>query len=75
MLLSKYKNLEKNMIFGGNDIKSSDTFKLLGITLDRNINFQRQRKNISCKANNKTKSFFCIRKLLNLEQTQILAET
>ena len=44
MFLSKYKNLEKNMIFGGNDIKSSDTFKLLGITLDRNINFQRQRK-------------------------------
>lgn len=36
MFLSKYKNLEKNMIFGGNDIKSSDTFKLPGITLDRN---------------------------------------
>ena len=69
MFLSKYKSLEKGMIFDVNTIKSSDTFKLLGIPLDRNTNFKRHRKNICCKANNKAKALFRIRKLLNLEQT------
>ena len=55
------------MISDANTIKSSDTFKLLGIPLDRNTNFKRHRKNICCKANNK-KALFRIRKLLNLEQ-------
>ena len=40
MFLSKYKNIEKNMSFDGKTIKSSDTVELLGITLDKNINFK-----------------------------------
>ena len=40
MFLSKYKNIEKNMSFDGKTIKSSDTVKLLGITLDKNISFK-----------------------------------
>ena len=39
MFLSKYRNIEKNMSFAGKTIKSSDTVELLGITLDKNINF------------------------------------
>ena len=42
MFLSKYKNIEKNMSFDGKTIKSSDTVELLGITLDKNINFENQ---------------------------------
>ena len=40
MFLSKYKNIEKNMSFDGKTIKSSDTVKLLGITLGKNISFK-----------------------------------
>ena len=74
MFLSKYKNIEKNMPFDGKTIKSSDTVELLGITLEKNINFKRHIQNICHKANNKTKALFRIRKFLNLEQAQVLAE-
>ena len=74
MFLSKYKNIEKNMSFDGKTIKSSDTVELLGITLDKNINFKRHIQNICHKANNKTKAPFRIRTFLNLEQAQVLSE-
>ena len=74
MFLSKYKNIEKNMSFDGKTIKSSDTVELLGITLDKNINFKRHIQNICRKANNKTKALLRIRKCLTLEQAQVLAE-
>ena len=75
MFLSKYKSIEKrNMSFDGKTIKSSDTVELLGITLDKNIKFIRHIQNICHKANNKTKALFRIRKFLNLEQAQVLAE-
>ena len=74
MFLSKYKNIEKNVSFGGKTIKSSDTPELLGITLDKNINFKRHIRNICRKANNKTKAILPVRKCLTLEQVQVLAE-
>ena len=74
MFLSKYKNIEKNMSFHGKTIKSSDTVELLGIILDKNISFKRHIQNICRKANNKTKALLRIRKFLNLEQAQVLAE-
>ena len=52
------KALKKNMIFAGSTIKSSDRVKLLGITLDRNINFKQHIENICYKANYKTKTLF-----------------
>ena len=61
------------MSFHAKTIKSSDTVELLGITLDKNINFKRHTLNICHKANNKTKALFRIRKFLNLEQAQVLA--
>ena len=61
------------MSFDEKTIKSSDTVELLGITLDKNINFKRHTQNICHKAN-KTKALFRIRKLLNLEQAQVFAE-
>ena len=74
MFLSKYKNIEKNMSFDGKITKSSDTVELLRITLDKNINFKRHIENICHKVNNKTKALFRIRKFLNFEQAQVLAE-
>ena len=56
------------MSFDGKTIKSSDTVELLGITLDKNINFKRHMQNI-CR-----KTLLRIRKFLNLEQAQVLAE-
>ena len=58
MFLSKYKNIEKNMSFHGKTIKSSDAVELLGIILDKNINFKRHIQNICRKANNKTKALY-----------------
>ena len=74
MFLSKYKNIGKNMSFDGKTIKSSDAVELLGITLDKNINFKRHIQHICRKANNKTKALLCIRKSLTFEQAQVLAE-
>ena len=74
MFLSKYKNIEKNMFFDEKSIKSSDKGELLGITLDKNINFKRHIQNICRKANNKTKALLRIRKCLTLEQAQVLAK-
>ena len=62
------------MSFDGKTIKSSDAVELLGITLDKNINFKRHIQNICHKANNKTKALFRIRKFLSFEQAQVLAE-
>ena len=52
------------MSFDGKTIKSSDKVELLGITLDKNINFKRHIQNICRKANNKTKALLRIRKFL-----------
>ena len=62
------------MSFDEKTIKSSDAVELLGITLDKNISFKRHMQNICHKANNKTKALLHIRKFLNLEQAQVLAE-
>ena len=62
------------MSFDGTTITSSDAVGLLGITLDKNIGFKRHKENICHKANNKTKALFRIRKFLNFEQAQVLAE-
>ena len=51
---------------------SSDIVKLLGITLDKNIDLKRHIQNICYKVNNKTKALFRIRKFLkkNIEKSQ-----
>ena len=65
MFLSKNKNIEKNTSFDEENITSSDTVELLGITLGKNINFKLHTENICDKANSKTKALFRIRKFLN----------
>ena len=49
------KTLKETMSFDGKSIKSSDTVELLGITLNKNINFKRHIQNICHKVNNQTK--------------------
>ena len=74
MFLSKYKPLKKNISFHRKTISSSDIIELLGITLDKIINFMRHIQNICHKANNKIKALFRIIKFVYLEQAQVLAE-
>ena len=57
MFLSKYNNIEEKTI------KSSDTVELLGISLDKSLNFKRHIQNICHKANNKTKALFRLKKI------------
>ena len=68
------KALKETCLLMEKIIKASDTTELLGITLDKNIDFKRRIQYICHKANNKTKPLFRIRKFLNLEQTQVSAE-
>ena len=51
---------------------SSDIVKLLGITLDKNIDLKRHIQNICYKVNNKIKALLRIRKFLkkNIEKSQ-----
>ena len=58
MFLARNKCIEKEMSFVEKAIKSSSTVELLGITLDKNLNFKSHIENICCKANNEIKPFF-----------------
>ena len=60
--LARNKSTEKKISFVGKGIKSSSTVELLGITLDKNLNFKSHIENICFKANNKIKTFFSISK-------------
>ena len=62
------------MSFDGKTTKSSDTVELLGITLDKNINFKRHIQNICRKAKNKTNICLRIRTFLNHEQAPVVPE-
>ena len=57
MLLAR-KCIDKEISFVGKAIKSSSTVELLGITLDRKLNFQSHIETNCCKANNKIKTLF-----------------
>ena len=41
MVANPSKNIDKNISLHGKTIKASDAVELLGITLDKNINFKR----------------------------------
>ena len=55
---TRNKCIEKEIALIGKAIRSSSTFELLGITLDKNLNFKRHIESICNKANNKTKALF-----------------
>ena len=74
MSLARNKRIEKEMSFVGKAKTSSSTVELLGITLDKNLNFKNHIENICCKSNNKIKALFRIRSFLTLEQAKVLEE-
>ena len=74
MFLVRYKFIEKEMSFVGKAIKSSITVELLGITLEKYLNFKGHNENIFYQANNKILALFWIRSFLTLEQAKVLAE-
>ena len=51
MSLARNKNLEKEMFLVGKAVKSSSAVELLGIILDKNLNFKNHIEKICCKAN------------------------
>ena len=64
----------KKTCLDGKTITSLDTVELTGITLDKNNNFKWHIQNVYHKENNKIKALFRMRKFLNFEQAQLLAE-
>ena len=67
MFLARNKCVEKEMSFVGKAMKSTGTAELLGITLDKNLDFKSHIEDICCKGNNKIKALFRIRSFLALE--------
>ena len=55
-------------------IKSPSTVELLGITLDKTLDFKSHIDSICSKSNNRIKALFRIRSFLTLEQVNVLAE-
>ena len=49
VFLARNKGIEKEMSFVGKATKSSCTFELLGITLDKTLNFKSHIENIAAK--------------------------
>ena len=74
MFLARNKYIEKEMSFVAKAIKSSSTVELLGITLEKNLNFKSHIENNCCKVNNKLKALFRIRSFLTLVQAKVLSE-
>ena len=66
------KNIEKEMSFVGKAEKSSNTVGLLGINIDKDLNFKINAENICCETNNKLKAFFWIRSYLTLQKAKVL---
>ena len=73
MFLARNKSIKKEMSLVGKATKSSSTVELLGITLDKILNFKSHTENIR-KANNIIKALFRIRSFFTLEQAKVLAE-
>ena len=74
MLSARNKTIEKKMSFARRTIKSSNTAELLGVTLDKNINFKSHIENICCKAYNKIRALLRARSFLTLEKAKVLAD-
>ena len=58
MFLARNKSIVKKISSVGKEIKSSSTVELLGVTIDKNLNFKNHIRNICRKANNKIKAPF-----------------
>ena len=57
VFLARNKSIKKETPFVGNAIKSSSPVELVGITLDKNLNFKSHTENICSKANDKLSYF------------------
>ena len=69
VVLARNKNIEKETFFAGKAI-SSNKVDLLGVALEKNINFKSHIENICGKANNKI-ALFRFRNFRTLEQAKV----
>ena len=69
VVLARNKNIEKESFFAGKAI-SSNKVDLLGVALEKNINFKSHIENICGKANNKI-ALFRVRNFWTLEQAKV----
>ena len=59
------------MSFAGKTVRSSNAVKLLGVILDKNINFKSHIEHISFKTINKISALFQVKNFLTLEQANV----
>ena len=68
------KNVSDSELFNLNDLnlKNCKEVEILGITLDRNLNFKRQIKNICRKAGQKLSALLMISSHINIDKKTLL---
>ena len=72
MILGKKKRLKYSLKIGSIFIKESDEVKLLGLTIDKALNFKKQVQNLYCTAEQKLHALRRIRKYLTLDKVKLL---
>ena len=72
MILGKKKRLKYSLKIGSTTIKESDEVELLGITIDKALNFKKHFENLCCTAQYKLHALRRIRKYLALDKAKLL---
>ena len=72
MILGKKKRLKYSLKIGSITIKESDEVELLGITIDKALNFKKHFENLCCTAQYKLHALRRIRKYLALDKAKLL---
>ena len=63
-----------SLLVNGSNITSCNEVRLLGVTIDNKLTFEKHISNICCTAGKRTKALLRIRKYLNYEQAKCLTE-
>ena len=72
MILGKKKRLKYSLKIGSIIIKESDEVELLGITIDKALNFKKHRESLCRTAQYKLHALSRIRKYLTLDKANLL---
>ena len=72
MILGKKKRMKYSLKIGSITIKESNEVALLGITIDKALNFKKHIENLCCTAQHKLHALRRIRKYLSLDKAKLL---
>ena len=75
MFLGLKKNQNLALAINGNVIANSDEVKLLGVTIDSQLNFKSHVKGLCAKANRKANAFARVAKYIDFQKAKLLYQS